>query len=57
MVNVTKYNDQEQILVSICCTVYNHSAYIRQCIDGFMMQKTNFRYEVLIHDDASSDWI
>lgn len=55
MVNVTKYNDQEQILVSICCTVYNHSAYIRQCIDGFMMQKTNFRYEVLIHDDASTD--
>lgn len=42
-------------LVSICCLAYNHEPYIRQCLDGFMMQKTDFPFEVLIHDDASTD--
>ena len=42
-------------LVSICCITYNHAPYIRQCLDGFMMQQTNFTFEVLIHDDASTD--
>lgn len=42
-------------LVSICCTTYNHVNYIRQCLDGFVMQKTNFFVEVLIYDDASTD--
>lgn len=42
-------------LLSICCLAYNHAPYIRQCLDGFMMQKTDFAFEVLIHDDASTD--
>lgn len=42
-------------LVSICCLAYNHEPYIRQCIEGFLMQKTTFSFEVLIHDDASTD--
>ena len=42
-------------LVSIICITYNHEPYIRQCLDGFMMQRTNFSFEVLIHDDASTD--
>lgn len=42
-------------LVSISCITYNHAPYIRQCLDGFLMQKTNFKFEVLIHDDASID--
>ena len=42
-------------LVSICCITYNHTLYIRQCLDGFVMQKTNFPVEILIHDDASTD--
>jgi glycosyltransferase involved in cell wall biosynthesis len=45
----------ETPLVSICCITYNHSPFIRQCLDGFIMQKTNFPIEVLIHDDASTD--
>lgn len=42
-------------VVSICCLTYNHILYIRQCLDGFMMQKINFPIEILIYDDASTD--
>ena len=45
----------EEIIVSISCITYNHAPYIRQCLDGFMMQQTDFDFEVLIHDDASTD--
>lgn len=41
--------------VSICCITYNHAPFIRQCLDGFMMQRTSFPIEVLVHDDASTD--
>lgn len=43
------------IIVSVNCLVYNHAKYLRKCLDGFVMQKTNFKFEVLIHDDASTD--
>ena len=42
-------------LVSISCITYNHAPYKKQCLDGFLMQKTTFSFEVLIHDDASTD--
>ncbi len=42
-------------LVSVCCATYNHDKYIRECLDGFVNQKTDFDFEVLIHDDASTD--
>lgn len=42
-------------LVSISCITYNHALYIRECLEGFLMQKTNFPFEILIHDDASTD--
>lgn len=46
---------ENDILVSISCATYNHESYIRQCLEGFVMQKTNFEFEILIHDDASTD--
>lgn len=45
----------EKVLVSIRCFVYNHELYLRQCLDGFVMQKTNFAFEAIVHDDASTD--
>ena len=41
--------------VSICCITYNHEKYIRDAIEGFLLQKTTFPIEVIIHDDASTD--
>ena len=46
---------EEKVLVSVCCTAFNHEKYIRSCLDGFVNQKTNFKYEVIVHDDASTD--
>ena len=37
------------------CNAYNHEQYIRSALEGFVMQKTTFPYEVLVHDDASTD--
>lgn len=42
-------------LVTIKCLVYNHEPFLRQCLDGFVMQKTTFPFEAIIHDDASTD--
>lgn len=42
-------------LVSVCCITYNHEPYIAHALDGFLMQKTNFPFEVIVHDDASTD--
>ena len=42
-------------LVSISCITYNHEPYIVQALNGFLMQKTSFPFEILIHDDASTD--
>ncbi len=45
----------EKPLVSICCITYNHEHYIKDALDGFIMQKTNFSFEIVISDDCSKD--
>lgn len=47
--------NNENIMVSVCCITYNHEKYIRQALDSFLKQKTNFKYEIIVHDDASTD--
>ena len=47
--------DNSKPLVSIRCLVYNHEPYLRQCLDGFVMQQTDFPFEAIVHDDASTD--
>lgn len=42
-------------LVAINCITYNQELYIRDCLEGFVMQKTDFPYVAIVHDDASTD--
>jgi galactoside O-acetyltransferase len=42
-------------LVSVVCLTYNHKEYIRQALDGILKQRCKFRYEAIVHDDASTD--
>lgn len=46
---------KNEILVSISCTTFNQEPFIRQCFDGFLNQICDFNFEVLVHDDASTD--
>ena len=42
-------------LVAIHCITFNHEQYLKYALDGFLMQKTNFPFVVIVHDDASLD--
>lgn len=42
-------------LVAIKCLVYNHEPYLRDCLEGFVMQQTDFPFVAIVHDDASTD--
>lgn len=52
--NIQK-NKKPRPLVSICCWTYNHKKYIAKAVKGFLSQKTDFPFEIIIHDDASTD--
>lgn len=45
----------DDIMVSIYCMAYNHEKYIRQTFESLLKQNTDFKYEVIVHDDASTD--
>ena len=47
--------DFEKPLVSVVCHAYNHDRFIEDAINSFLMQETTFPFEIIIHDDASSD--
>ena len=46
---------KEEIIVSIWCLAYNHEKYIKDALEGFLKQKTNFKFEVIVHEDCSTD--
>ena len=37
-------------LVSIVCLTFNHEKFIRDAVHGFLIQKTDFPFEILVHD-------
>lgn len=45
----------ENVMVSVLIATYNHEKYIRKALEGALTQRTNFKYEVIVHDDASTD--
>lgn len=48
-------NNTNNIEVSVICNAYNHEKYIAQALESFIEQRTSFGFEVLVHDDASTD--
>lgn len=42
-------------IVTVLCSTYNQDIYIEDAIRGILIQKTDFPFEVIIHDDASTD--
>jgi glycosyltransferase involved in cell wall biosynthesis len=52
---LARWGEYDKPLVSINCITYNHEKYIRDALDGFLIQKTDFPFEILVHDDASTD--
>jgi len=47
--------NSEMPLASVVCFTYNHEKYIRQALDGFIIQRCSFPIEIIVHDDASMD--
>lgn len=52
---MNEFCNGNEILVSVLCLTYNQVRYVRDCLNGFVSQKTNFAFEVIVHDDASTD--
>jgi glycosyltransferase involved in cell wall biosynthesis len=42
-------------IVSVCIQTYNHVNYIKQCLDSVLTQQTDFEFEILLGEDASTD--
>lgn len=45
----------QDIMLSVCVVSYNHEKYIEECLDHLLQQKTDFKVEILIGDDCSTD--
>lgn len=48
-------NLDDKIKISVLCFVYNHEKYLDKCLSAIMAQNTSVRYEVIVHDDCSTD--
>ena len=48
-------NNNDEVKVSVICTTYNHEKYIAQALESFLAQITDFKFEILVHDDLSTD--
>lgn len=41
--------------ITIYCLTYNHVDYIRDALESFLMQRTSYKYNIFVYDDASTD--
>ena len=48
-------NNIVQPMVTVWCLTYNQKDFIGDALNGFVMQQTHFLFEVIVHDDASTD--
>jgi len=48
-------NYDDDIVVSVCITAYNHGKYIAQALDSILMQEVDFKYEIVVGEDCSTD--
>ena len=48
-------NNINNPLVTICIITYNHEHYIKEWIEGVLIQKLNYSYEIVIGEDHSTD--
>ena len=52
---ISTWSNKQDIVLSIICVTFNHAKFVEEAIRGFLIQKTDFAFEVIIHDDASTD--
>lgn len=52
---MTKQAAGEAPLLTVHTLAYNQAPYIRKCLEGIVLQRTNFKFEAIVHDDASTD--
>ncbi|WP_410454598.1 glycosyltransferase family 2 protein [Providencia stuartii] len=45
----------DKVYISCICITYNQENYIKNAIDGMLAQITDYRFEIIIHDDKSTD--
>lgn len=49
------WGDRREPVLSIVCLAYNHAGFIKETLEGFLRQETDFPFEIIVHDDASTD--
>ena len=45
----------DKVYVSILCTTFNQKKYVHETLSSFISQKTRYKFEVIVHDDCSTD--
>lgn len=45
----------DNVVVSVCMLAFNHEDYVAEALEGVLSQNVDFKYEILVHDDASTD--
>lgn len=46
---------KDVVEVSVICLAYNHAKYIKETLNSIISQKTDFTFEIVVHDDCSTD--